>query len=123
MIHHFQDTIPKSEQIEEGTIYISLKYNMTAHKCACGCGQLVPLPLSPNDWMVQYNGETISLSPSVGNGQLACGSHYIISSSKIVWLKKMNSAESSAQIKSESRVINRTSFLTRLVNLFKKKFI
>ena len=61
MIHHFQDTIPKSEQIEEGTIYISLKYNMTAHKCACGCGQLVPLPLSPNDWMVQYNGETITL--------------------------------------------------------------
>lgn len=122
MIHLFKDTIPKSEQLEEGCIYISLKYNMTVHKCACGCGQLVPLPLSPSDWMMQYDGETISLSPSVGNGQLTCGSHYVIRNNEVVWLRKMNSKESITQLKSESAAVNHISFWSRIAG-FVKRFL
>ena len=40
-IEHFPD------QLERGVLYVSMKYAICAHTCACGCGQKVITPLSP----------------------------------------------------------------------------
>lgn len=94
---HFVDAIPKADDIKDGHLYISLKYNMTSHRCASGCGQLVPLPLSPADWSLSYDGDTVSLNPSIGNGVLACHSHYFIRNSQIVWASDMSTAQAQQQ--------------------------
>jgi len=94
---HFVDAIPKADAIQDDHLYISLKYNMTSHRCASGCGQLVPLPLSPADWSLSYDGDTVSLSPSIGNGVLACHSHYFIRNSQVVWASDMSAAQTRQQ--------------------------
>ena len=60
--HEFVDKMPDS--IEEGVIYISIPFETVIHKCCCGCGSEVVTPLSPADWSVTFNGESISLEPS-----------------------------------------------------------
>lgn len=86
MKHKFVEYIP--EQIEERTIYISMEYGTAVHKCACGCGEEVVTPLTPHDWTLIYNGESISLRPSIGNWSLKCQSHYWITEDKIEWAHK-----------------------------------
>ena len=34
--------------LEEGILYISMKYATAVHLCACGCRQKVVTPISPN---------------------------------------------------------------------------
>ncbi len=106
---HFVDAIPHAESIEEDHLYISIPYRMTVHRCASGCGQLVPLPLSPTDWSLTYDGETVSFNPSVGNGVLACNSHYRINKSQIMWLPGMSSAQTKLQQKRDMALINQYS--------------
>lgn len=72
-------------QIEEGVLYICLDCDVIIHKCACGCGERVILPLAPDHWQLYYDGE-VTISPSIGNYQYECKSHYFIRNSKIVWL-------------------------------------
>jgi hypothetical protein len=79
----FVKSVPDS--LDEGTIYITTHYNTAIHKCMCGCGNEVVTPLSPNDWHFCYNGESISLSPSIGNWSFECQSHYWIDSGQVVW--------------------------------------
>jgi hypothetical protein len=79
--HRFVDNIP--DEIEEGALYISLQYCTAIHKCVCGCGNEVVTPISPTDWELTFDGETVSLYPSIGNWSYACKSHYFITKSKI----------------------------------------
>ena len=81
--HQFVELIPK--QLEEATLYISIPYGTITHKCACGCGSEVVTPLNRNGWAVTYDGESISLYPSIGNWNLPCKSHYWIRESRIEW--------------------------------------
>lgn len=74
--HRFVQYIP--EHLEPGVLYVSLEYATAAHSCCCGCGEEVVTPFTPNDWKMIFDGETISLWPSVGNWQLRCRSHYVI---------------------------------------------
>jgi hypothetical protein len=82
----FVKVIPDS--LDEGTVYITIHYNTAIHKCVCGCGNEVGTPLSSNDWELSYNGESISLYPSIGNWSFECQSHYWIRNSKVVWAEK-----------------------------------
>lgn len=104
---HFLDAIPKADAIQDGHLYISLKYNMTSHRCPSGCDQLVPLPLSPADWSLTYNGDTVSLSPSIGNGVLACHSHYFIQDSQVVWASDMSVAQSRQYQTADTELLRR----------------
>ncbi len=79
--HKFVDLIPK--ELEESTIYISIPYGTVAHKCACGCGNEVVTPLGKTGWSITYDGEDISLHPSIGNWGFACKSHYWIRESRV----------------------------------------
>lgn len=81
--HEFVDFIP--DKIQNEKIYISIKYKTAIHKCACGCNSEVVTPISPTDWAIKYNGETISLYPSIGNWSYNCRSHYWIKNSQIIW--------------------------------------
>lgn len=72
----FVEYIP--HELEEGILYISLRYNAVGHKCPCGCGNLVFTPLSPDDWQLYYDGKGVSLTPSIGNWSYDCQSHYWI---------------------------------------------
>ena len=72
-------------KMENGRIYVSIKHRLTEHLCACGCGAEVSLPLGPSEWKFEYNGDTVSLWPSIGNWRLPCRSHYVISENKTRW--------------------------------------
>ena len=84
--HRFVECIP--EEIEEGTLYISVEYTTAVHKCCCGCGSEVVTPLSPTDWKLSFDGETISLDPSIGNWGMDCKSHYWIEDSVVRWVPR-----------------------------------
>lgn len=91
MIHKFVENIP--DNLEEGTIYISIEYGTVIHKCCCGCGKEVVTPLSPTDWQLIFDGETISLYPSIGNWNFDCKSHYWIINNRIKWARKWSKQE------------------------------
>lgn len=70
--------------LEPGILYVSMEYATVVHSCCCGCGQEVVTPLTPTDWRLTFDGETISLLPSVGNWNLPCRSHYVIKSNRVI---------------------------------------
>jgi hypothetical protein len=41
-------------------------------------------PLSPAQWRITFNGEAVSLYPSVGNWNLPCRSHYILKDGEVL---------------------------------------
>ena len=84
----FYDLIP--ENLENNHLYISMKYRSISHLCPCGCGNKVVTTLSPVRWILIFDGETISLSPSIGNWELPCKSHYWIKNNEIHWANIMN---------------------------------
>lgn len=86
--HEFITTIP--EVLDPGVLYVSIPYAVVAHGCCCGCGNEVVTPLDPNDWELTFNGKSISLSPSIGNGGLFCQSHYWIRHNRVVWLPRIS---------------------------------
>lgn len=79
----FVEDVP--ELLEPGILYVSLDHGSMMHLCACGCGSEVALPLSPLDWRFTFDGETISLWPSVGSWSLPCRSHYVVDHGHIRW--------------------------------------
>jgi len=42
-------------------------------------------PLGPTDWKLTFDGESVSLYPSVGNWNFPCQSHYWIQENKVRW--------------------------------------
>jgi hypothetical protein len=80
----FVEYIPSN--LEDGVLYVSMKYNTTVHKCPCGCGEKVVATLAPTAWKIIYDG-TVTLSPSIANGVLPCRSHYFIRNNKVIWAR------------------------------------
>ena len=50
-------------------------------------------PLSPAAWSLFFDGETVSLSPSIGNWGFKCKSHYWITNNRIEWARKWDKEE------------------------------
>lgn len=88
MRHEFVGSIP--DRLDEGVLYISLEYATALHNCACGCGHEIVTPLSPTDWSMVFDGETVSLAPSIGNWSYPCRSHYWIERGRIEWAGDMS---------------------------------
>lgn len=89
--HEFVTAIPRT--LEAGVLYVSVPYATTMHLCPCGCGQEVPLPLTPTDWCLSFNGETVPLSPSVGNWSLPGQSHSWIRRDRVFWAKPWSAGQ------------------------------
>ncbi|EJM62345.1 hypothetical protein PMI30_04662 [Pseudomonas sp. GM50] len=78
------------EKLESGELYLAMEFATAAHLCACGCGNKVITPFSPTDWQVSFDGETVSLKPSIGNWTFRCRSHYWVRSGRIEWAGDMS---------------------------------
>lgn len=89
--HKFVEEIPAEK--EPGTLYVSLEFAVASHLCPCGCGSVIVTRLAPNGWSVTFNGETVSLRPSIGNWSLACKSHYWIKNNQIRWARSFDEDE------------------------------
>lgn len=81
----FVEFIP--ENLKPGVLYISIEYSTASHLCPCGCGQMVITPIQPTQWSLTWDGESVSLYPSIGNWGFFCKSHYWIRKNRIIWLK------------------------------------
>lgn len=97
----FVEYIP--DELNDGTIYISIAFATVAHKCCCGCGAEVITPLSPTDWKLTFDGETVSLFPSIGNWSFPCQSHYWIERSTVRWAPRWSRGEIAAGRAFDSR--------------------
>lgn len=86
--HEFVETIP--DNLKEGVLYISIPYATALHRCMCGCSSEIVTPLSPTDWELTFNGEAVSLSPSIGNWSYPCQSHYWICGNRVRWSRRMS---------------------------------
>ena len=71
--------------LKPGMLYVSIEYRTTGHLCACGCKHEVVLPLSPAQWSFTFDGDNISLWPSVGSWALPCQSHYVVDRGRVRW--------------------------------------
>ena len=92
--HEFVEYIP--DNLNDNTIYVSIKFATAAHKCCCGCGNEVFTPLSPTDWKLIFNGKSISLDPSIGNWNFKCKSHYWIRHNNVIWAAQWSQEEINA---------------------------
>jgi hypothetical protein len=73
------------EELEEGVLYICEEFDLTAHKCCCGCGEDVYNKLSPAKWrLMKMPDGSVSLDPSVGNWKYSCRSHYWIYKNRVI---------------------------------------
>lgn len=84
--HEFVESVPPDR--EEGVLYISMEFKTAIHSCACGCGHKVVTPFSPAEWSLEFDGDTVSMDPSIGNHSFPCGSHYFITRNEVVWAAK-----------------------------------
>jgi hypothetical protein len=92
--HEFVDLAPKA--LEEGVLYVSIEYAGAVHNCFCGCGNKVSTPIAPTGWRLTFDGDTVSLWPSVGNWDLPCRSHYVIERDMARWAGAMTREEIAA---------------------------
>lgn len=80
--HRFVEHLP--ETLEPGILFVSMAYATAAHRCCCGCGEEVVTPFTPTDWSMTFDGETVTLNPSVGNWQQPCRSHYVLRRGRVI---------------------------------------
>lgn len=99
LTHRFVASVP--DQLEDGVIYVSIEFATVIHKCCCGCGKEVVTPLSPTDWRLVFDGQTISLYPSIGNWSFPCQSHYWIRNSGVEWAPKWSKKQIEAARKGD----------------------
>ncbi|WP_278374022.1 DUF6527 family protein [Sphingobium xenophagum] len=99
--HRFVESFP--ETLEAGVLYISLEYGSAAHSCCCGCGEEVVTPLTPTDWSIIYDGEAVTLHPSVGSWTLPCRSHYVIRRNRVIEAPPWSDSEIEAERRRDRR--------------------
>lgn len=75
--------LPK--ELRSGILYVSDEYAVAGHLCACGCESKVIVPLGAEEWIFLENAGRPTLKPSIGNWQLPCRSHYMITGGRIEW--------------------------------------
>lgn len=75
-------------QLDDGVLYVSIEYATALHLCACGCRREVVTPFGPDKWSMTFDGQSVSLYPSIGNGSLPCRSHYWIHrEGRVMWVR------------------------------------
>jgi hypothetical protein len=89
--YEFVEYIP--EVLKKGKLYISMTYATAVHKCCCGCGREVVTPLSPTGWQLTFDGQSVSLYPSIGSWSLPCQSHYLIVNNRVEWAPRWTSEQ------------------------------
>lgn len=87
----FVEYIPSDgEDLLPGVVYISMPHGTVVHRCPCGCGQLSEFTLDPIRFRIEYDGNSVTFFPSIGNSNLECRSHYWIRENRIEWCPPMD---------------------------------
>lgn len=81
LAHKFVSEVPR--EIEPATVYVSIEYATAVHLCP-GCGRKVVTPFAPGSWHLIFDGETVSIRPSIRNRAHQCRSHYWVDRDRIV---------------------------------------
>lgn len=133
LTHKFVENAP--EVLEDDILYVSIAYETVIHKCCCGCGNEVVTPLSPAGWSLIFNGEAISLKPSIGNWSFNCKSHYWIKNNKVYWSRKFSDKQielvkqrdtfdnlylNKSDIKPSEKKVEKVSWYRKFLNYFKQ---
>ena len=75
------------EKKEHGILYISHRFELAIHLCACGCGveSVTPFSREHKGWTLAENNGKVTLKPSIGNfsGERPYHAHYFITDNKI----------------------------------------
>lgn len=71
-------------ELQPRVLYVADEFDIAVHLCACGCGTKVTTPLGPTEWRVTDANGGPTLVPSIGNWQLPCRSHYVITGGTVL---------------------------------------
>jgi len=116
----FVNKVPKD--LLERVLYICLEHGIIVHKCACGCGEKTVTPLDKeHGWIMKYDGQTITLRPSIGNFSIPCKSHYYITENKIEWLESSDGRRKNADRSLLKELIKRILYKSDGKNKMLKK--
>ena len=88
----FVETIPHLPEMDERTLYVSMRFATLSHLCPCGCGRVVDVTLDPATRSLTYDGECLTLRPSIGV-KFPCRSHYSIVRNAIMWYRPISKWE------------------------------
>ena len=121
------DDMPQS--LDPGNLYISVMHRLTEHLCACGCGAEVSLPLGRSEWRIEYDGESVSVSPSIGNWRLPCRSHYLIEKGYTRWalawteneIRTGQARDRKAKTADIARKRRKAGWLSRILDRFRRR--
>ena len=119
MRHKFVEEMPS--EIEDGVLYISIEYDVAKHKCACGCGAEIVTSLSPARYSLIYDGETVSLYPSIGNWTHKCQSHYFIRNNQVIWANRFDNYTIEQVLKRDDKDLKSHLNKQKSMKLFLKK--
>ena len=100
----FVEGIPRD--LELGKLYVSIPYGTATHSCCCGCEAEVVTPIHPTGWTLIYDGDAVSLDPSVGSWDLPCRSHYVIKKNRVRWAAKWSEEKVAAGRARDARVVD-----------------
>lgn len=101
--HQFVTSAPPV--LEQGVLYVSIEFTTALHLCLCGCGREVVTPLRPSGWRVTFDGQSVSLAPSIGNWSFPCRSHYWIDHNTVRWSTNFTDERVSAVQKTDRRAL------------------
>jgi len=101
-------------ELSNGKIYVNPIGNRAHHLCACGCESRVLTPLNNIEWRLIGSDLKPSLTPSVGNWNLDCQSHYWIKNGRVVWAPRWSPAEIAAGRAREQRPYLETTWLDKV---------
>jgi hypothetical protein len=99
--HQFVRHLP--DKLSPGILYISMEYATASHLCCCGCGEEVVTPFAPAQWKMTFDGNAVSLHPSIGNWLLKCRSHYLLRDGRVVDARSWSDAEIAAGVLRDGR--------------------
>jgi Family of unknown function (DUF6527) len=90
-------------ELSPGILYVSEEYAVAGHLCVCGCGSKVITPLGTAEWTFSERNGRPTLRPSIGNWQLPCRSHYLITDGRIQWSGQWSDAQVAAGRRAEEQ--------------------
>lgn len=71
--------------LQDGVLYVSRRFQLAIHLCACGCKEqtVTPLDDGTSGWKLTEEENGVTLRPSIGNQNFKCGSHYWVTNGEI----------------------------------------
>jgi hypothetical protein len=75
-----------NDPLEDGVLYVSRRFQLAIHLCACGCREktVTPLDDGTSGWRLTEEPNGVTLHPSIGNQNFNCRSHYWITNGEVV---------------------------------------